>query len=791
MTTQRPAPRPLAIVACLVTVLASSVEARAWTFPEHMELTRLALEDHAPGGVADALALAVEAARRLHLPLCRHLQPPLSTLPLDDLRLSALTAPSVQCIPYTALPALAGDHAVDAAALWKALTTRIGRPAGASNPTLAAAVTGAAAVEWRFLLEGSSSDVPRVWTSAPRGNLPTTLDPGRDVDAERDVHPRDFVRKLDARLLLVDSEYAVRANGSRAHFPDATASVEQLLRRLVTTGDAENALAQMLAHHIVSLKLALRARAACPASPSKQCDDLLALALFEHALAVHFVQDAFSAGHLATDPSIHEGQARLRRHDHFNRIGLVTARSIGATRCGRNERRSDLRELPACWMAYGDGYASYQDRLHVGDATARLQLQFALALSPSLADALRSRAQCPSWCDPPPERDAAASPHSSTVACTAVNDVRATEPSGYETCDLWRAAQLLDPFPTWTFTDEQLQHHVTSRSYALKLVDSAAAALVVLDGRRFPFHGPATDNRAAAWERTDPSVVGDPLHPCRERSAGAKFDFELDHPCMAELLTYQSGVKQAGGQIRFEAFAERMRAVPSGHVDIALWRPLLVAWPAPQTEVTALQGADAFGRGWAFQVLALGNATGRPNEDVQGYPSLGVSFGVAYRWDALLPHRNNRALAELNVGVSQAVMLPQRQFLTFGTVELRAPVITALILAQSYMTKSSGMLDAISQRWGFGLFGVRGYLLMHDDTVSPAGWDAEIAYLVTARPDYSRGAARQGVSDAELRLRLGMFDFSLLTKPGEVAAGSRSYGFAMGLEFAGGYGWFF
>ena len=57
-------------------------------------------------------------------------------------------------------------------------------------------------------------------------------------------------------------------------------------------------------------------------------------ALLEHAFAVHFVQDAFAAGHMGTEHGLDDTRSRLERHDFLNRNGIGATRALAAGKCG-------------------------------------------------------------------------------------------------------------------------------------------------------------------------------------------------------------------------------------------------------------------------------------------------------------------------------------------------------------------------------------------------------------------------------------------------------------------------
>jgi hypothetical protein len=240
----------------------------------------------------------------------------------------------------------------------------------------------------------------------------------------KSLNPRDYVRQLDAALLVLDPLYTSRARGAKTHFHDASPNLAAILGQ-AALGDVDNALAQLMAHHVRSLQLALKARAAT--GPARI--GLLAEALMEHAFALHFQEDSFAAGHIATDAAVTVDEKRAQRHDHFNRQGLAVTRALVKRPCSALDEPFEDRSmgLHPCWVAHGDGYASFEDRKYVAEAVARVQTSFALALEP--------REQ--GWFD-------------EQIALKACKGWLSARGIPHEGCDVAWAAFLLDPWPEWT-----------------------------------------------------------------------------------------------------------------------------------------------------------------------------------------------------------------------------------------------------------------------------------------------------------------------------------------------------
>lgn len=360
-------------VACIVIAL-SIGSAKAWYFAEHAELTRTALEDNAAEFVKGALRSAVADGNAVGFQICPGLEVRFADTELERDWVAT-------CVPYGALTALAGDHARDVTELRNLLGLRKERLWPGSEVELAKQITGVAVKNWKSLLEDADNEDVQTWNQI----VPMASNPAMSQKTYR----RYSVADLDLELTVLDTEYLTRAMGSKAHFQNATQPLYQLLKQLLS-GDIDNALAQTLVHHARSIQLALLSR------QSIDEDRRIALvseALLEHAFAVHFMEDGFAAGHLAVDASYVDSYAQKERHDYFNRQGIEMTRALEPSRCGLDNpaQKASWRRTPRCWVGHGDGFATNPDRWVVGEAIARLQTVFALALidspnTPSILD---------------------------------------------------------------------------------------------------------------------------------------------------------------------------------------------------------------------------------------------------------------------------------------------------------------------------------------------------------------------------------------------------------------------
>ena len=534
-------PHLLAGLVAGAATLASARQAHGWYFPEHMVIAHDGIMQ-LPPELRDVLKDAVSRAHGEGLALCTAVDVPIegiaSKQPLETRMLHSDL--STGCVPYSALPALAGDHASSVAELRAVLTTQKG-----------VEITSAAAYEWsRF--------------QAALGRLPNSS-----------LERMSFVHSLDVAFYFIDPGYELRAQATQAHFADAGRPLPEVVR-LVATGRVDTALGQFLAHHLRSLQLAAK---------GSSTD-----AILEHAFALHFLQDAFAAGHLVmTEQTWKSGNAKARRrHDFFNAKGLAVGRAMAVEPCpGLVDAGSlELTGLTPCWVTSGDGYLGTSrdasDRMHAARAVTKAQLELALALDPrrtlALVEALGEREQ---------------------VAL----------------------GHLIEPSPWWTVPATERRQLQASASRTLRLVRAAARAIERLrSGEALPAVEVGTPARPDLFE---PAVLEDALAPCKAR--------EQLEPAFVDA----ADVAPCGPS----------RALDLGAVGVSLLRPLLVVWPASQVDPSTLEGQSKEDLGWAAQLLTAASAGALfpPHAPVDFFaPAIGVAAGISYRWGTYLPGRLNR-----------------------------------------------------------------------------------------------------------------------------------------------------
>ena len=246
------------------------VTVKAWVYPEHRDITLLAIQklDSIYRARLDALWALARKGHESRL----------------DISVADFTQNEhPKCIDYAAFPAIAGDHSVSAENL----------------------VYNVLQTDWILLVADVAARL--------KNGLATSHNP-----SERATQMRDS----DLRFLRVDPEYVTRAGSNNVHFmlalPNIETKAETYFDLCLKEGSEINQLGTYQWFHASAL---LKARRLASADLTAEQRSALALAaLADEAFALHFLEDGFSAGHVAGI----RGNAALRKgtHDYYDEMGL-------------------------------------------------------------------------------------------------------------------------------------------------------------------------------------------------------------------------------------------------------------------------------------------------------------------------------------------------------------------------------------------------------------------------------------------------------------------------------------
>lgn len=258
----------------LVSVVFVWLFSLAWVYPEHREISMIAIYDLDPD--REKILEELWESARLGYENRLNTQPADSTLREN---------PAV--IDYAAWPAIAGDHSCSSEILLHTVLE----------------------TDWILGVADVAARLKR------RLN---------EVGLER--HRRiNVLRDSDIELQKVDKAYATRAGSNNVHFllarPDVNTDAMTYLSGCLKEGVESNAIAAYAWFHLSALIKASQIKN--QDLTAEEHSSLARAVLADEAFALHFIEDAFAAGHVAGT----WGDASLRKgtHDYYNEKGLAVS----------------------------------------------------------------------------------------------------------------------------------------------------------------------------------------------------------------------------------------------------------------------------------------------------------------------------------------------------------------------------------------------------------------------------------------------------------------------------------
>jgi hypothetical protein len=270
--------------------------ANAWVYPEHRDIAVLAVNTLDPARRAQFDELWRQARTAHEQRLC-------------ESGADGAQGVGPTCLDWAALPGIAGDHSCSAAEM--------------SETALEAKwILSVADIAARLKL-----DLSHIATLPSPEELEGTPESiaglkKRVKNASIQAARRNAVRTADTRMQHADPKYATRASSNDAHFllgrPRTGMSAQEYGLLTLRIGSLMNALGVYAWYHLDALEQATRL-AREPLGPEER-QALVRAMLFNEAFALHFLEDAFAAGHVAG--SWGELAQRLGTHDYYNEAGL-------------------------------------------------------------------------------------------------------------------------------------------------------------------------------------------------------------------------------------------------------------------------------------------------------------------------------------------------------------------------------------------------------------------------------------------------------------------------------------
>jgi hypothetical protein len=294
-----------AVIAALV--LGVPFAARAWIYPEHRDLALLAVQglDEDRRAVFDRLW--EEASTGIDQHLC------------------AAGADSAQgvaptCIDWAAMSAISGDHSCSSREMFD---TASGAP-------------------WILQVAGVAAQLKADLAHIQITARPESIERSGDLvaDTQRRIASEaaraervNALRNADLQLQRADHDYATRAGANNAHFllarPDTTSTLDDYVALTLHVGANISAIGVYSWFHLSAMQKATRLANEPQLEPAER-DALARAVLSDEAFALHFLEDVFSAGHIAGTWG--DASQRQGTHDYYNQNGLEVFTWAGGSR---------------------------------------------------------------------------------------------------------------------------------------------------------------------------------------------------------------------------------------------------------------------------------------------------------------------------------------------------------------------------------------------------------------------------------------------------------------------------
>jgi hypothetical protein len=254
----------------ILIVFSFAFNSHAWVYPEHRDITLLAIQK-------------LDSSERVVLVQLWKLARKGYENRLDVLVADATQNEHPKYLDYAAFPAIAGDHSTSAEDMLHTILN----------------------TDWIL-------DVADVAARLKNG-----------IAASKNRSEREGeLRDSDLRLLRVDPLYVSRAGSNNVHFmlarPDVNTSANDYFATCYKEGSEVNLIGTYTWYHTSAI---LKARRLATESLSPEQQSTLALAMLaDEAFALHFLEDGFSAGHVAGIWGI--AAVRKGTHDYYDEHGL-------------------------------------------------------------------------------------------------------------------------------------------------------------------------------------------------------------------------------------------------------------------------------------------------------------------------------------------------------------------------------------------------------------------------------------------------------------------------------------
>jgi hypothetical protein len=268
----------------------------AWIYPEHRDIAVLAVQGLDTERRTAFERLWQDARGGYERRLC-----------VQGADVEQGLAPS--CLDWAAFSAIAGDHSCSSAEMLETART----------------------ADWIMAVAGVAAQLKRELAGIPviapveqsqQGTTALDAARGRLADQASRAKRLNALRSADTQIQRADSQYASRADTNLAHFllprPDTNLDPLSYAAIALRPGSPLNAVGIYSWYHVSALQKANRLAEEHLSSAERQV--LARAALADEAFALHFLEDAYAAGHIAG--SWGNVAQRKGTHDYYNENGL-------------------------------------------------------------------------------------------------------------------------------------------------------------------------------------------------------------------------------------------------------------------------------------------------------------------------------------------------------------------------------------------------------------------------------------------------------------------------------------
>ncbi|MFV1993378.1 MAG: hypothetical protein ACC635_05690 [Acidiferrobacterales bacterium] len=277
--------------------LSISNSAHAWVYSEHRDIAIQAVQNLDAEYRADFDRLWASSRTGSEKQLCENAA-------------YSEQGQEADCLDWAAFSAIAGDHSCSSKELLSSILTenwllKIADVSAQLKSRLAAVPVEALDAKDRKLSVNPETILEQIQKQENRAKRSNAL------------------RTADANLLSADPQYATRASSNAAHFliarPAANTTGLEYAELALSPGSEINAVGVYVWYHIKALQKASRLANETQLT-IKQRQEITRSMLADEGFALHFLEDIFSAGHVAGTWG--EVTQRLGTHNYYNQHGL-------------------------------------------------------------------------------------------------------------------------------------------------------------------------------------------------------------------------------------------------------------------------------------------------------------------------------------------------------------------------------------------------------------------------------------------------------------------------------------